>query len=110
MVSCGVVRVSRGYLLTLSAQLISPVRRTLWLAVLAATAAVAGPLGFAESEELAKPSLSLDCSYCTFVTSFDPLPEPVDSDQVSVVLGFEALLGLIGMIGVRFRVRAGAKR
>ena len=87
------------------AQMVSRVARITAL-FLVAFSACAGPIGFEHSELHKKAEALVNCGGCAFITTYDtiePLPDPMDT---WIVLGWMATLGVIGLLGVRFRVYA----
>ena len=84
----------------------SSATRILVFALLALTAAQAGPLGFDDIDRIYRPDRVLNaCESCGFVTTYDvwePQPETV---EILAILAFVMTLVVIGLVGVRFRVR-----
>lgn len=78
----------------------------LLFAVLALTPARAGPLGFDDIDRIYRPNRVLNvCESCGFVTTYEVLEPQPDTAEILAILAFVATLVLIGLVGVRFRVR-----
>jgi len=86
------------------AQIASRLARILALALLAWTVE-AGSLGFQDLGLVEVEKVVADCGSCAFVTSFETIPPPSDPSQLVVTIVFSSLLWLIGIIGLRLRVR-----
>lgn len=88
------------------AQMFSSGTRMLLFALLALTAAEAGPLGFDDIDRIYRPDRVLNvCESCGFVTTYEVLEPPPDTVEMLAILAFVTTLVLIGLVGVRFRVR-----
>ena len=71
-------------------------------------AAHAGPLGFEDWFQLAPSEKVADCGICGFITTYEPVEPPTDFEQMLAALGFITSLVVVGLVGIRFRVRAAA--
>ena len=73
---------------------------------LSSISAAAGPLGFPNLGLVEHAPVLSECASCAFIASVDDIPLQPDPWQATIVYGWMTLLMLIGLVGVRRRVRA----
>ena len=98
---------ARGTLSSLQhlAQMNSRVWRIAAFALWAASV-VAGPLRFEDLNLVERSGGTVNCGSCAFVTTFEIVQPPYDPTDTLSIIGLMTVLGIIGLVGVRVRVRA----